>query len=205
MSEDSRHDGPDTWQQEPADRLTRLAGAALAGLQGHPEFGEDVRGIITLKDASGGGSALWGYEEAGPEPVYDLIRASSQLFATLGISVELAGDPEHGREPYQVLPSPLPGDGPHETVRLTIIVNPRNDSLARVGNAVKDALENAGVSWGVTKLIILAQPEEGEAAILYHGLDGEHELAHQLLSAFRQVVAAGGGKVVLLPMGESPN
>jgi len=197
MSEDGKQ-RPDEWKAEPGDRLTRLADAACEGMKAHPEYGEDVRGIITLGDASGGGSALWGYEGTGPEPVFDMIRASGHLLATLGLRLELSAGAGPEQETFSVPQPPLP-EGPHETVRLTLIVDPGHARLGRIGKAVKAALESAGEDWGVSKLIIMAGLEE-ESAILYHGLEGEPELLRQLLSAAAQVAESGGGQIVLIPM-----
>jgi hypothetical protein len=184
MSEDSTQ-RPDEWKAEPGDRLTRLTAAALAGLQAHPEYGEDIRGIITLKD--------------------DLIRSSAYLFATLGIRLELSGDPERGQEPV-VVPGPqLAGDGPHETVSLTVIVDSGNERLGQLSGAIKDAVESTGVSWGVAKLIIMATLDAGQSTILYHGLDDERGLVHYLLNATAQVTEASGGRFVMIPMGGEPN
>jgi hypothetical protein len=204
MSEDSTQ-RPDEWKAEPGDRLTRLTAAALAGLQAHPEYGEDIRGIITLKDAGGAGSAMWGYSKYEAEPIYDLIRSSAYLFATLGIRLELSGDPERGQEPV-VVPGPqLAGDGPHETVSLTVIVDSGNERLGQLSGAIKDAVESTGVSWGVAKLIIMATLDAGQSTILYHGLDDERGLVHYLLNATAQVTEASGGRFVMIPMGGEPN
>ena len=47
---------------EPVDRLTKLGGAIVKQLEGDPET-RDVKAIIMLADASGGGIAISGYDD----------------------------------------------------------------------------------------------------------------------------------------------
>jgi hypothetical protein len=207
MSDNGDQVRPEQWTEEPGDRLSRLAEAAHGGMKAHPEYGDDVRGIIALNDSNGARSAMWGYEKYGPEPVYDLIRASSHLFASLGLELVLTVDtgPSKERKTFEVPHPPLAGDGPHEKVELTMIAA-GDGRLKQIGHAVRDAMESAGGDWSIDKLVIMIRlKDEGSSAILFHGIKGEHELAHHLLNAFQQVVESEGGQIVLIPLGGSPN
>jgi hypothetical protein len=80
--------------ETPQERLTRLADAAVDGINGHPENGDDVRGIIMLVAGTRSGIAVFGYdEEDGPDALVDLAQHLQGLFAAHGKTVTfLSGD-----------------------------------------------------------------------------------------------------------------
>lgn len=71
--------------ETPQERLTRLADAAVDGINGHPENGDDVRGVIMLIAGDRSGIAVFGYDEEdrGGE-LADLAVGMANLFKAHG-------------------------------------------------------------------------------------------------------------------------
>jgi hypothetical protein len=199
-------DDATAWTSEAAHRVTRLARIASEAIDASPEHGDDLRGILVVRDDHGFGATVWGYEEddrAGS--VYDLIRCSGNLFASIGIQMELIGEKDGEESRFGFTQPPLAGGGTGEKVTLILHTDPESERMSRITLAVKEAVSGTGNDWPAgSKVIIMISMGDGEDVLLYHGLD-THELAHALLRAFQKVIREEGGHIMLIPMSGHPN
>jgi hypothetical protein len=69
--------------EEPVDRLTRLADAAIKATEGHPEHHEDDKVIVFLDDGKRAGLVLGGYED-DTEAMVDLLMHIKAIFEANG-------------------------------------------------------------------------------------------------------------------------
>ena len=203
---------PPQWmlEHDDTDRLSRLSAVITEALEASPDYDEDIKGIFALSDGQACGAAMLGYEShITPDPIFDLIKYAGILFASVGIKMNLVADNSESAKTFDIPQPPLAGGGTGESVTLTLLTDPSHAQMAGVCRAVKEGVEQAGGDWSQAQVIIsVALPESGRA-LLYHGIDGSAELAHQLLHLLQQVFGSEGGQIVLVPldtlMGTGPN
>jgi hypothetical protein len=197
-------------EHDDTDRLSRLSAVITEALEASPDYGDDIKGIFALNDGHSSGAAMLGYEDhITPDPVFDLIKFAGILFASIGIKMNLVADNSEGAKVFDIPQPPLAGDGTGESVTLTVFSDPYHVQMAGVCRAVKEGVEQAEGDWSQAQVIIsVALPESGRA-LLYHGIEGSAELAHQLLHLLQQVFGSEGGQIVLVPLdtmlGTGPN
>jgi hypothetical protein len=87
--------------EEPQERLTRLADAAVDGINSHPENGDDVRGIIILVTDGRSGMAVFGYDEddGGSDALTDLAANTQALFKAHGATLTFVSRADLGAGP----------------------------------------------------------------------------------------------------------
>ncbi len=180
---------------EPQERLTRIAGAMTQAMTDHPEHGDDLRLVVMLHDDKGGsGSALYGYpegEELSAESLTDVVKHLSALFRAAGISMDVK------TVPGETGPEEPSGQAPK--VVLTLSSDALDPQLRAVCDAVKEAVE-ATSGTARTKMVVILNIEGGDSALMHHGHDSQHQVAHALFDTFRTIVAAEGGHIAVIPV-----
>jgi hypothetical protein len=81
--------------REPHDRLTRICDVGIDAMEGHPEYGEDVRVVILLSDEEGGGVVIHGYER-DTDAVVDLLMHLRAIMRANGKDLQIHALPGHG-------------------------------------------------------------------------------------------------------------
>jgi hypothetical protein len=198
------------WGQDPdGDRMTRLAAAVSEMLAGHPEGGEDVRGIVMMRDgqgASGAGAVGYG-EHPGAELAADFVRFAGRLFMAAGIrmTVRFTGDDgtEQDAEFYQ---SPLAESEPGQPDAELVIAGMASDeAMQRACTLVRDALKQEKILDGARVVILLGRSDE-TSVLMHHGYPDPHQVIHTLIAAVAEASQRDGSShiIALLPGGH-PN
>jgi hypothetical protein len=192
---------------EPPERLTRLAGAMADALQGHPEYGDDIRAAFMVRDQDGGsGAALVGYpegQETGLDALSDVVMHIKALFQTAGIEFELS---TVGREdPDEFLARQDGTEEPRQKVVLTVVADEPDARMKELLTAVRTAIEGTSAGMADTRIILILDTGPAMAAVLHHGYESHHDMAHGLFNAFQRVISAEGGHVAVIPVMDTPN
>lgn len=194
---DSDHPEPGRYS-EPQERLTRLAGVAMDAMMADPEWGEDLRGAFMVHDdQNGSGACLVGYpdgEETEFEAMADVVQHISVLFRSSGAVMELNTVPREGTDGNGRPGTP---DGPR--IVLTLSGAPVDPALRKVCDAVKEGVE-ATAGLDQARMIIIMGLGEETSALMHHGYESHHAMAHALFNAFQHVITEEGGRIAIIPV-----
>jgi hypothetical protein len=204
---------PPKWmlEHDEENRLSRLSDEITKAIEASPDYGEDIKGIFALTDGQSSGAAMLGYQEhVTTDPIFDLIRHAGILFAAVGVKLNLVADNGEEAKGFDIPQPPLAGNGTGESVTLTVTSDPGGVQQAALCRAVKESVQGLGGDWAGCRVIIITEMPGQRCAIMYHGIESDHQLAHALLAAFQQV--AEGDKnmeIMLVPVehlfGGGPN
>lgn len=207
MSEDAP--GRPNWKDDPSrDRMTRIAAAITNLVATHPEGGEDLHGIITIRDEAGGSAAgAFGYgDDPGFQMVADFIRFAGKLFSASGIRMGVRIEMDGEEKLIESYASPLPASDPGQPEATLIIAGMEaDDKMERACQIITAALEQDDLLEGARVVIMLGR-EDQESVLMHHGYGSLHEVTHTLIAALQGAVRDDGGHVVAIPIvGGHPN